>query len=116
MAKKLLRILQLMEKNVEEPLSLRDISRRAELSRRPIERLFERHLSTTPWQHYLSLRLTKARQLIEMTAMPITDVAIACGFVSGSHFSKCFREHFKILPSRLRAAGAPHNSLNLNRL
>ncbi|MER9707573.1 GlxA family transcriptional regulator [Mesorhizobium sp. M0204] len=102
-AKKLLRILQLMEKNVEEPLSLRDISRRAELSRRQIERLFARHLSTTPWQHYLSLRLLKARQLIEMTAMPITDVAIACGFVSASHFSKCFREHFKMSPSRVRA-------------
>lgn len=103
--KKLLRILQLMEKNIEEPLPLEEIARRAQLSRRQIERLFERYLSTTPWQHYLGLRLLKARQLIELTAMPIMDVAVACGFVSSSHFSKSFRDHFKVLPSRLRSGG-----------
>ncbi|PWK76980.1 GlxA family transcriptional regulator [Aminobacter sp. AP02] len=104
--KKLLRILQLMEKNIEDPLSLEEISSKVSLSRRQIERLFERHLSTTPWQHYLTLRLVKARQLIEATAMPIMDVAVACGFVSSSHFSKSFRDHFKVLPSKLRSAGA----------
>ncbi|MEO5325630.1 GlxA family transcriptional regulator [Mesorhizobium sp. CC13] len=102
--KKLLRIIRLMEQNIEEPLSLEEISARVSLSRRQIERLFERHLSTTPWQHYLGLRLAKARQLIELTAMPIMDVAVACGFVSSSHFSKSFRDHFRVLPSKLRAA------------
>lgn len=101
--KKLLRILQLMEKNIEAPLSLEEISCQVSLSRRQIERLFERHLSTTPWQHYLVLRLTKARQLIELTPMPIMNVAVACGFVSSSHFSKSFRDHFKVLPSKVRA-------------
>lgn len=104
--KKLLRIIQLMEKHLEEPLSLEDISVRVSLSRRQIERLFERHLATTPWQHYLGLRLAKARQLIELTAMPIMDIAVACGFVSSSHFSKSFRDHYKVLPSKLRAAAA----------
>lgn len=102
--KKLLRILQLMERNIEDPLSLEEISAKVALSRRQIERLFERHLATTPWQHYLVLRLTKARQLIELTPMPIMDVAVACGFVSSSHFSKSFRDHFKILPSKVRTA------------
>lgn len=104
--KKLLRIIQLMEKHLEEPLSLEDIAARVSLSRRQIERLFERHLATTPWQHYLGLRLARARQLIELTAMPIMDIAVACGFVSSSHFSKSFRDHYKVLPSKLRAAAA----------
>ncbi len=102
--KKLLRIIHLMERNIEEPLSLEEISERVSLSRRQIERLFERYLSTTPWQHYLGLRLAKARQLIELTPMPIMDVAVACGFVSSSHFSKSFRDHFQVLPSKLRTA------------
>lgn len=101
--KKLLRIIQLMEKHIEEPLSLEEISTQVSLSRRQIERLFERHLSTTPWQHYLGLRLAKARQLIELTNMPVMNVAVACGFVSSSHFSKSFRDHFKVLPSKLRS-------------
>nr|WMC99177.1 GlxA family transcriptional regulator [Aminobacter aminovorans] len=101
--KKLSRILQLMERNIEEPLSLEDIAREVSLSRRQIERLFERHLSTTPRQHYLRLKLRRARQLIEMTEMSVTDVAVACGFDSASYFSKSFKEHFGILPSVLRA-------------
>lgn len=104
--KKLLRIIQLMEKHIEEPLSLEEISERVSLSRRQIERLFERHLATTPWQHYLGLRLAKARQLIELTSMPIMDITVACGFVSSSHFSKSFRDHFQVLPSKLRTAAA----------
>jgi len=101
--KKLSRILQLMERNIEDPLSLEHIAREVSLSRRQIERLFERHLSTTPRQHYLTLKLRRARQLIEMTEMSVTDVAIACGFISASYFSKSFKEHFGVLPSVLRA-------------
>lgn len=101
-ARKLLRVIQLMEKNIEEPLPLEEISRRVAVSRRQIERLFRHHLSTTPWQHYLAMRLAKARQLIELTRMPIMDVAVACGFVSSSHFSKTFREYFRMPPSHVR--------------
>lgn len=101
--KKLSRILQLMERNIEEPLSLQAIAQEVSLSRRQIERLFERHLSTTPRQHYLILKLRRARQLIEMTEMSVTAIAIACGFDSASYFSKSFKDHFGILPSVLRA-------------
>lgn len=93
-----------MERNLEDPLSLEKIASRVSLSPRQIERLFERHLSTTPWQHYVGVRLERARQLLELTPMPVTDIAIACGFVSTSHFSKRFRDHFKLSPSKLRAA------------
>jgi transcriptional regulator GlxA family with amidase domain len=102
--KKLLQVLQLMEKNLEDPLSLEEIASKVSLSPRQIERLFERHLSSTPWQHYVGVRLARARQLLELTAMPVTDIAVACGFVSTSHFSKRFRDHFKLSPSKLRAA------------
>jgi transcriptional regulator GlxA family with amidase domain len=108
-AKKLVRILQLMEKNIEEPLPLEEIARRVALSRRQIERLFEQHLSTTPWQHYLGLRLARARQLIELTKMPIMNVAVACGFASAAGFSKNFRDHFKTSPSRMRKTAAGRN-------
>jgi AraC family transcriptional regulator, glycine betaine-responsive activator len=101
--KKLLDVIQLMGNNVETPLTLDKIASRASLSSRQIERLFERHLSTTPARHYLGLRLAKARQLIELTAMSITDIAVACGFVSTSHFSKRFRDHFKMSPSKMRS-------------
>jgi transcriptional regulator GlxA family with amidase domain len=34
--------------------------------------------------------------------MPILSVALACGFVSASHFSKCYSEHFGRTPSEER--------------
>lgn len=100
--RKLMQIIQQMERNVEDPLPLIEIARWAALSRRQVERLFERLLSTTPRQYYIKLRMRRARQLIELTDMPITDIAIACGFMSPSYFSKSFKDHFNVLPSQLR--------------
>ena len=102
-AGKVLRVVKMMERNTEDPLPLDELSRRVSLSRRQIERLFEKHLKTTPYQYYLALRLQKARQLLETTSMPVIDVAMACGFISSSHFAKSFKEHFRIPPSRTRA-------------
>ncbi|KRB31041.1 hypothetical protein ASD99_21825 [Mesorhizobium sp. Root695] len=100
--KKLLPVIHIMETHVDDPMPLEEVARRGSVSRRQMERLFVQHLSMTPRRYYLSLRLLKARQLIELTAMPVMDVAVACGFISSSHFSKCFRDQFKLPPSQLR--------------
>nr|WP_246592153.1 GlxA family transcriptional regulator [Aminobacter anthyllidis] len=113
--KRLLPIIKLMEANLEEPLTLEQVSRQVALSRRQIERLFERHLSRTPFQHYLALRMAKARQLVKMTDMPIIKVAMACGFVSSSHFSKTFRDHFGQQPTELRLAKPLERQTGLQR-
>ncbi|WP_088743616.1 GlxA family transcriptional regulator [Cobetia sp. QF-1] len=95
-------ILTLMSSNLEEPLSMSEMSRYVTLSRRQIERLFTRHLDTTPSRHYLELRLTRARQLLTQGNASITEVTLACGFVSTTHFSHCFRDYFGMSPSRAR--------------
>ncbi|WP_077379881.1 GlxA family transcriptional regulator [Cobetia marina] len=95
-------ILELMSSNLEEPLSMTDISHCVSLSRRQIERLFTRHLDTTPSRHYLEMRLTRARQLLTQGNASITDVTVACGFVSTTHFSHCFRDYFGMSPTRAR--------------
>lgn len=95
-------ILELMNSNLEEPLNMSEISRYVTLSRRQIERLFTRHLDTTPSRHYLELRLTRARQLLTQGNASITDVTVACGFVSTTHFSHCFRDYFGMSPTRAR--------------
>lgn len=100
---KVTRVVELMSRNIEDPLSLKRISDEVSLSTRQIERLFKKHLQVSPMQYYMSLRLEKARQLLEMTNMPVIEVAIACGYVSSSHFSKSFKDHFSMLPGRTRA-------------
>lgn len=91
---KLLHLIELMERNISVPMTLEEISAEAHLSRRHVERLFRQNLGRSPARYYLELRLERARYLLLQSDMPIVDVAIACGFVSASHFSKCYRSLF----------------------
>jgi transcriptional regulator GlxA family with amidase domain len=68
------------------------------LSRRQLERLFRQHIGRSPTQYYLELRLQRARLLLIQTDLPVVDVAVACGFVSASHFSKSYRQQFDRAP------------------
>ena len=107
---KLIEAVSLMEANLEEPVGLDEIARHIALSRRQLERLFQKHLRCVPTRYYLELRLTRARQLLLQTAMSVVDVAFACGFVSAPHFSKCYRDFFGIPPRderRLRRPAEP---------
>ena len=100
---KLLAVVEQMEKNLEEPLSQTTLASMANLSTRQLERLFRKYLNTTPTRYYLNLRLARARQLLRQTSMSILSVALACGFVSASHFSKCYRESYGRTPRAERA-------------
>lgn len=96
---KLEEVATLMEANLQEPLALDELARYAGLSRRQLERLFQRYVGCPPLKYYLELRLARARLLLQQTRMPITEVALACGFVSPPHFTKCYHDHFGHSPS-----------------
>ena len=102
---KLIDAISLMEANLEEPMSLDELSRHVGLSRRQLERLFQKHVRCVPTRYYLELRLARARQLLLQTTRPIVDIAFACGFVSAPHFSKCYRDHYGIPPREERRRG-----------
>ena len=72
------------------------------ISERQLQRLFHRSLGLTPAQYYVTLRLRRARELLQQTAMPITSIAVACGFRSPAHFSKSYRAVFGHPPSQER--------------
>ena len=100
---KVLTIIELMEANLSEPLSLIEIADHVGLSRRQIERLFRQEMGRSPARYYLEIRLDRARHLLIQSAMPVVEVAVACGFVSASHFSKCYRELYARSPQQERA-------------
>lgn len=104
---KVLRVVELMEKNVETPLSCAELADEAQLSARQLERLFRKHFDETPTRYYLRLRLNKARQLLLQTSMPILPIGVACGFVSASHFSKSYSDFFARTPTEERSGARP---------
>jgi len=93
-------VVKLMDANLEEPLEMEQLAVYAGRSRRQIERLFKEQLGTTPQRYYLELRITEARRLLQHTELSQVEVLVACGFVSPSHFSKCYSSYFGYRPSR----------------
>lgn len=89
----------IMEANIEEPYSMDEISKFVGVSRRQLERLFQRYLGQVPTKYYLDLRLQRARELLNQTSLSITEIAVICGFQSPPHFSKCYRSTFGLSPS-----------------
>jgi AraC family transcriptional regulator, glycine betaine-responsive activator len=114
---KLSQVIQMMEGNIEDPLSPADLADQVDMSTRQLERLFRRYLNRSPKRYYMELRLQKARNLLMQTDMSVINVALACGFASPSHFSKCYRSHYNTTPYRERGTqGVPGTSAPLTRL
>lgn len=101
---KLSMVVQMMEANIEEPISPSVLAQDVGMSTRQLERLFRRYLNRSPKRYYMELRLQKARNLLMQTDMSVINVALACGFASPSHFSKCYRSHYNTTPYRERGS------------
>jgi len=108
---KLSQVIQIMEQNIEEPISPSILAKDVGMSTRQLERLFRRYLNRSPKRYYMELRLQKARNLLMQTDMSVINVALACGFASPSHFSKCYRAHYDTTPYRERGTHAARLSI-----
>lgn len=95
---KLTDVVVLMEANIEEPLTIDELSDFVKMSRRQLERLFKKHLSLSPSQYYFGLRLRYARRLLLRTERSIKEISKVCGFASAPHFSKSYKDMFGLPP------------------
>lgn len=89
----------LMTDSIDEPLSMVEISERLQLSKRQLERLFGRYLNCSPKKYYMELRLQRAQKLLIQTEASVTEVAVACGFETLTHFSRMYKAKFAVSPS-----------------
>ncbi|CAB3804586.1 HTH-type transcriptional regulator CdhR [Paraburkholderia caffeinitolerans] len=90
--------LQLMESNVEEPLSVPEIASQLRVSQRQLQRWFLERLAKSPAEAYLEIRLLRARQLLYRTATSLEEVCARTGFTSTTHFSTRYKAQFQISP------------------
>lgn len=98
----LLECIELIEANVEQPLTPAELANLVGISKRQLERLFRRYLNTTPARYYLTLRLETAKRMLESSSMKIIDVALACGFKSAGHFSSRYYSSYGVTPRNSR--------------
>ena len=99
----LIRSIEIMRKNLHTVLPPSEIACTLGISTRQLERLFERHLDSSPKKYFMGMRLERARHLLLQTETGVTEIALACGFSNIGHFSRVYRAAFCVSPSRQRA-------------
>ena len=100
---RLIRVIRLMQRNLETPLSLEELAEAAGYSTRQLERQFKAVLNETPSRYYRNLRIDLGRSLLFETELSVTEIAAATGFETANHFAKVFRERFGVSPRGARA-------------
>jgi len=91
-----------MESHVADPVTLGDLAAAAGVSVRQLNRLFHAALGRSTMQVYIELRLEKAMNLLRNSPLSLTEIGLATGFSSSSHFSRLFARHFGDPPSAFR--------------
>ncbi|GLQ33619.1 GlxA family transcriptional regulator [Litoribrevibacter albus] len=99
---KLQSAIELMEANIEEPLSTDDLAGHIGISRRQLERLFKKYLDSVPSKYYQQIRLERARNLLHQSSLSIMEIALQCGYSSGAHLSTSYRNNYGMTPSEER--------------
>ena len=97
-----LRAISIMENNIAMPVPAAELATEARLSERQLNRLFKQATGETLMEYYRNMRLDTAANLLKGSALSITEIAVATGFSSSSHFSECYRVKFGQPPSSAR--------------
>lgn len=94
--------IRLMEQNISEPLSIKEISLQLKASIRQIERSFNAQLNMSPSRFYKRLRTQNAHLLLTETEIPLIEVALSAGFSSVSGLSNAVRTEYGVTPTQAR--------------
>lgn len=91
-----------IQQNYTEKISLKEFGSQFHLSEKYISRYFKEHFHITLSQYVNHLRLEHARQLLQDTALPITEVAMQSGYQNVSYFIRSFKETYGVPPLKYR--------------
>ena len=82
--------------------SISELAAFGNVSRMTLNRLFKRHLNTTPLAYWMNLKIEHAKQVLTNSNKPIKELASELGFRNQLYFSTVFRRHTGLAPSEYR--------------
>src|SRR6266571_6784216 len=91
-----------LHEHAAEPITLATLSRVAALSPYYLVRVFKAQVGMPPHRYLTVLRVERARQLLEVSSLSVTQIAHRTGFGTVSHFSTVFRARVGVSPSQYR--------------
>jgi transcriptional regulator GlxA family with amidase domain len=92
------RAVALMRENIENPLTLEQISKMISCSQKTLARRFNAKIQISPGQLYREIRLTHARNLLTTTNLPIYEIALRCGYDNPAALSRAYKKQFETQP------------------
>lgn len=108
---RLRRVVQFVDANLEQPVSLADLAQVAGLSRMHFAAQFRAATGFRPHEYMLRRRIEQAQDRLASTAEPLVEVALSVGFRTQAHFSTVFKRFAGATPQEWRRrAGAPGRS------
>jgi AraC family transcriptional regulator of arabinose operon len=103
MDQRIRRVLVEMEKHLDSELSLDVLAQSVNLSTSRFRHLFKAETGTTPAQYLKSLRMTRAKKLVETTFLNIKQIMCSIGVRDKRHFAKDFERTYGLTPTQYRA-------------
>jgi len=94
--------IELMENHIADPLILEHLANLTGVSKRQLNRVFQKAFKKGTMEYYREIRLEKAKNLLRNSRMSIAEISEVTGFCTASHFSTAFLNFFAIPPSDYR--------------
>lgn len=88
--------------HLAENISLQTISQVVGMSQYHFVRCFKQAIGISPYQYLIQQRIERAKQLLQKSQLPLTEIAISCGFANQSHFTTCFKQQTGATPRYFR--------------
>lgn len=99
------RVLDYIDAFHDQGIKLKDLADVAELSEFHFQRSFKESCGVSPQSYIVNRRIERARERI-LAGQPLSQVAVACGFSSQSHFTRQFKAGTGMTPAAFRKASA----------
>lgn len=91
-----------MDENYAEKINLEQLAQNTYLSKNFLRVQFEACIGVSPHIYLQSVRLARAKQMLAGTQMPISEIALACGYESQAYMTYCFKKQLGISPLKYR--------------
>lgn len=95
-------IISYVQQNFKEKISLKEFGEQFHLSEKYISRYFKEHFHITLSQYITHLRLEYAKQLLQDTDTPVTEIAMQSGYQNVSYFIRSFKKAYGVSPLKYK--------------